>query len=108
MPNWGITLISVTCLLVAYACSLYAIGRVTELLPEIYKFGSTMVDVSRSTVRLWGALSFVCIAVAWLIYRAVPSMSRPSRYARATIGAVVCTSVIFIPFLFSPYVGYRL
>lgn len=102
-----VTVLAILSFVVAYASSLYAIGRVAELLPEIYKFGSSLVDVSRSTVRLWVLLTVGCLAVSWSIVRSALTSTRASLFARSTIGMVTCTSVIFIPFLLSPCASYR-
>jgi hypothetical protein len=107
MDSAWMVLIAVIFFAVAYACSIYAIGRVVDLLPEIYKFDTTVVDVSRSTLRLWFAFcvgSFIGSVISCGSFRIGP---KANLLCRATIGIVVGTAIPFIPFLLSPYVVYR-
>jgi hypothetical protein len=105
--GFAVSAFSFFVMLAAYASSLYAIGCVINLLPEMYKFGSSATDVSRSTVRLWALLTSSCLVVSWLLCRSANPLSRASVFARGTIGVVVCTSAVFIPFLLSPCAAYR-
>lgn len=103
----ALSLMAVASLVIAYACSLYAFGRVAQLLPEVYKFGSSLVDVSRSTVRLWGILSLGSISAALVLYRLLPSGSLSHLCVRGAIATTAATSLVFVPFLLSSHANYR-
>jgi hypothetical protein len=102
-----VTLVAFVLVAVTYACSLYALGRVIQLLPEFYKFGSGLVDVSLSTVRLWLGLSAVCLLGAIGLRRYVAPSYQASVLSRATIGMVITSAAIFGPFLLSSHAAYR-
>jgi len=103
----SVSIISFLILLIAYAWSFYALENITHLIIEIYKFDIFYMVLSRSTVQLWAYITGSCAVACLTICRIFHISTRACTFARATLGMIICTTSIFIPFLLSPYVNWR-
>jgi hypothetical protein len=99
--------LSIVTALVAYACSLYGNGSVLQLIPEIYKFGGSVVSLNQSTVALWAGLTAASSAIASANLIMGASTSVAHRVSRATLGMSAGTVVMFVPLLTSSHVAFR-
>ena len=98
---------SVFTTLLAYASSLYGIGSVLQLIPEVYKFGSSVVSLSHSTVLLWAGLTASSGAIAAAGLKLAASSPVAQQLFGATLGMVVGSVAVFVPLLASNHVVVR-
>jgi hypothetical protein len=105
--SWVLVFWAMTSFAVAYACALYAWGSMQGLFSEHYKFRSSSVSLSKSTMAIWGCVSIVVITVAVIIRRMVRPESLSRNLATATIGMSSVTAVLFSVFLVVGFASYR-